>query len=562
MERLENALEQLAPVVDRDPRMTTDGKLIDIRCWKNLEYYTNYKHFPMCEKVENLYSGDYRHRLFGIKGVNTIISGDNEEEAVKFALLLTKKSIEYMITDEEGYYSSYDEDEMYDEGISIAVVDISKISESEKNNCIEIMSVAVNYTNNIFITGIGNSGITTAQMDAIRAARYCFHNVYIMFDERHMNTSLFKILKMQYGFSTVLLENKTDQEYQMFVESLIEVVDQPQYSSNGHEVILSGYDSMMDCIRDIKKKCRGNITEEIIVRYLDCGIDPFEEYEKIRGIERLEQMVGLKSIKQVGKKFMARAREVKLNPRLSMDYQNMLLVGEPGTGKSTVAEIIAEIIEESGIGNGCFVRAETKDLIGQYVGQTAPRVADCFARARGGVLFVDEAGALLDDTEYTKEAIKEFVRYMEQYSDVTVMFAMYPEEAKSFLRLDFGLASRIRHIVKFDNYSNIELYKILDGMLENNGYRLPKGVKDTVFSYIDYTRNITGKNFGNAREMRKLADEIVTELCLRHMRSDINTFDGDIRNSDVKHAVNNLTSQAEITKETKNVIGFVTTHNS
>ena len=578
MKNLEYLMDQRIPVVKREPVMTNDGKLIDIRCWNNLENYYKYSSaYSDCQRVDELHGKDICSRRFTADGVNMILSAANEEEAIKFALIVTKKSIETMMMEEDSYYSSYDEDEMYDEGVSIVVVDISKALDSSKNTYIELMNAAAAYTRNIMITGIGTSGISAQQMEAVKAARYCFHNSFILLDERRTDISMLSVLKMQFGFGTVWLEGKSDQYYADFVSELVEDAGEyveaddvetmlgaeasddkiaELYKKTIDELTYINCDDLPEQIGNIRKKCRGNITEEIVIRYLECGDELFGHYGRLRGMDRLAQMVGLSKVKDIGSKFMARAHEVRLNPKLSMGYQNMILVGEPGTGKSTVASIIAEIIDESGVGNGCFVRAETKDLIGQYVGQTAPRVADCFARARGGVLFVDEAGALLDNTEYTKEAVKEFVRYMEQYSDVTVMFAMYPEEARQFLKLDFGLASRIRHTVHFENYSNLELYRIIEGMLSDSGYTLPKGARKDIYAYIDSARAVAGRHFGNAREMRKLADEIVTELCLRHMRSGFDSFDSNIKHADIRRAVKNLVSQAEITKETKNVIGF------
>ena len=551
MYSLSGLLEEIAPVMT-DSSIMADGKALDIRVWRNTYNYCDYSFLRECQYVIDLYEKDKRNIYFKNNGMRTILSADNKEEAVKTALLLSKQSIENIMDHDENNEYYYDADEIYECGVYVFVLDLSKESDSTRNTYIELMCNAIRYTKNIIITGIGAAGISGKQMEAVETACSCFDNVFVFLDKRIADNSILSQIRVRFGFSLLRLNDNKNEEYERFIDCLLRLYEQ----NNGESFDPYISDHLPEIIQNINKKSRGNFTKETIVRFLESGDVSNASVGEHKGMKRLEKLVGLNEVKHVAKKLLATAYEVRLNQRLSMKHQNMLLVGNPGTGKSTVSEIIAEIIEESGVGNGCFVRVETKDLIGQYVGQTAPRVADCFARARGGVLFVDEAGALLDSTEYTKEAIKEFVRYMEQYPDVIVMFAMYPEEATGFLGLDYGLSSRIRHTISFENYTNDELYRIAKGMLTELGYKLPKGGRKYIDEYITSLRNCVGNRFGNAREMRKLVDEIVTELSLRHLADKLDVFDENVLCDDIRNAADNLLSQAGVTEKPRKTIGF------
>ena len=234
--------------------------------------------------------------------------------------------------------------------------------------------------------------------------------------------------------------------------------------------------------------------------------------------DKLKLMVGLEDAKNAALEFGALAIERAVNTKLKGVRQHMLFFGDPGTGKTTVGELMAEILSETGNSKAVFVTAGRSDLIGRYVGQTAPKVAERFREARGGILFVDEAGFFLsDDTEkgYTAEAIREFVRYMELYDDVTVIFALYKNEVADFLALDDGLKSRIGRLVEFKNYTNEELIEIANHIAFTQGYDIDGDAEEIIVSYLDELREKSGISFGNARDVRKLVESSIIMHAVR-----------------------------------------------
>ncbi len=256
-------------------------------------------------------------------------------------------------------------------------------------------------------------------------------------------------------------------------------------------------------------------------------------------IEELEKLIGLSNVKEIIKDAVALALEQGRNPALTDIHKSMVFVGAPGTGKTTVAELVARIYKDIGVGNGAFVRADRSSLIGKFVGHTSPMVKKKFDEARGGVLFVDEAGFFTQSGTggYVNEAIKEFVRYMENYPDVTVIFAMYDSEAEDFMKLDAGLRSRIANVVKFEDYSCAQLLEIVVYMLTKRGYKLGKAQQQLVKEYLEGV----GSSFGNARGARKLCEAMIVERSRRLMDSDEKEVrDMAMSSSDVKGAISRM----------------------
>lgn len=273
----------------------------------------------------------------------------------------------------------------------------------------------------------------------------------------------------------------------------------------------------------------GNLLdEESIAWYLDqaandrfAGILKASDFKMLamddaKALDVLSNMAGLKDMKEIARECNALLLESLTNEKMSGLHNNMIFYGNPGTGKTTCANLMARLFAETGVKSPVFVSCSRADLIGKYVGQTAPLVAKKFKDARGGVLFVDEAGFFLNQSSggFVDEAIKEFVRYMELYPDVTVIFAMYDREVKGFLSLDDGLSSRISRMVHFPDYSEEELWEITCGMAKDKGYEVEAGCKEIVEKYISARKR--KKSFGNARDIRKLIESCVVVVCLRH----------------------------------------------
>ena len=268
----------------------------------------------------------------------------------------------------------------------------------------------------------------------------------------------------------------------------------------------------------IKKKELFLIDEEDIVG-LEEGLT--EERESGTAAKELDQLIGLASAKEVIRKAVA---SFKMNkrcldlgiPRDKASY-HMVFTGNPGTAKTTVARLLAEILkDEKVLGNGNFVEVGRADLVSGYVGKTASLVKSRFKEAQGGVLFIDEAYSLCDNHRngYGDEAINTIVQEMENNRDkVIVIFAGYPEPMKEFLERNPGMSSRIAFHIRFEDYSVEELCDITKLMLSRKQYEITDAAMDKLSRIYE---NVSRDNdYGNGRFVRKLIEEAEMNLALR-----------------------------------------------
>ena len=283
------------------------------------------------------------------------------------------------------------------------------------------------------------------------------------------------------------------------------------------------------------------------------------DFDESSAAEELESMIGLKAVKMVVEEWCAVTSESMNNKKLSMIHKNMIFTGRSGNGKTTMARMIAKIMAENGVSNGHFSECSRSDLIGKYLGHTAPKVAAKFEAARSGVLFVDEAGFFVKDRNdsFLEEALKEFVRYMEVYPDVMVIFAMYDNEVDEFLEKDIGLRSRISEIVHFDDYTLDELWLIENKMLSDMGYTIDLGCREIFDCYMD--PRMKNQDFGNAREARRLSEACVKAVCVRHMKlkNSRDKHDMKVKKCDMERAVQRLGTDNKKSDTVCNPIGFL-----
>jgi probable Rubsico expression protein CbbX len=188
---------------------------------------------------------------------------------------------------------------------------------------------------------------------------------------------------------------------------------------------------------------------------------------------------------------------------------HMSFTGNPGTGKTTVALRMAEILHRLGyVRKGHLVSVTRDDLVGQYIGHTAPKTKEVLKRAMGGVLFIDEAYYLYrpeNERDYGQEAIEILLQVMEnQRDDLVVILAGYKDRMDTFFRSNPGMASRIAHHIDFPDYSEGELYEIAALMLAKLDYRLDAGAEAALHEYIAKRR--AQPNFANARSIRNALD--------------------------------------------------------
>ena len=188
---------------------------------------------------------------------------------------------------------------------------------------------------------------------------------------------------------------------------------------------------------------------------------------------------------------------------------HMSFTGRPGTGKTTVAQRMSQILHRLGyLRKGHVVSATRDDLVGQYVGHTAPKTKDMLKRAKGGVLFIDEAYYLYkpdNERDYGAEAIEILLQEMENNSnDVVVIFAGYKDRMDTFYGSNPGLSSRGAHHLDFPDYSNTELMAIAELLLNVQQYRFSADAQEAFAEYIERRRLLPF--FANARSIRNAID--------------------------------------------------------
>lgn len=227
----------------------------------------------------------------------------------------------------------------------------------------------------------------------------------------------------------------------------------------------------------------------------------------------LDSMIGLANVKE---ELHQVASMVKFNIRAkrgTTDSINlhMAFTGNPGTGKTTVARLVAEIFYSIGyIKENKLVTCSAKDLVGQYLGQTAPKTAGKCQEAYNGVLFIDEAYQLIpgdgsSHNMYNEECVNELIQQMENNRDkLIVIFAGYTREMQEFMeKANSGLKSRIGKVIEFPDYTMDELMAIFYGLLKKNGFRITEGADRKVREILEDRRQNT-RLFGNARDVRNI----------------------------------------------------------
>ncbi len=188
---------------------------------------------------------------------------------------------------------------------------------------------------------------------------------------------------------------------------------------------------------------------------------------------------------------------------------HMSFTGNPGTGKTTVAMRMAQILHRLGyVRKGHLVAVTRDDLVGQYIGHTAPKTKEVIKKAMGGVLFIDEAYYLYrpeNERDYGQEAIEILLQVMEnQRDDLVVILAGYKDRMNTFFQSNPGMASRIAHHIDFPDYSADELYEISRLMLDKLQYRLSPAAEGALRDYIEL--RMLQPQFANARSMRNALD--------------------------------------------------------
>lgn len=271
--------------------------------------------------------------------------------------------------------------------------------------------------------------------------------------------------------------------------------------------------------------------QEIIEFSVQTGYDPSEDKEinlenflicpkSQIGLSKtpedtLQELIGLTEVKNLLTQQIAfnKVNHLRKQHGIYNDTVNHHLVfsGNPGTGKTEVARLYTKILFNNKIiQENKLVEVGRADLIGEYIGSTAPKVKKVFDDAKGGVLFIDEAYSLIPrhEKDYGHEAIATIIQEMENRRDeVLVIFAGYEDLMKEFLDINPGLSSRISREIRFEDYSSDELFAIIELMISRKQYQLKGDCKHKLYQYLSELER--DSYFGNARYVRKLVDHII-----------------------------------------------------
>lgn len=239
-------------------------------------------------------------------------------------------------------------------------------------------------------------------------------------------------------------------------------------------------------------------------------------------LDSLNELIGLRSIKQdvldtVNLAKMMKERQSRGMKAVPVSL-HLVFTGNPGTGKTTVARILAEQYKKIGVLKlGHLVEVDRSDLVAGYVGQTAIKTQEKIKEAMGGILFIDEAYTLAKEgNDFGQEAIDTILKAMEDHRDeFLVIVAGYSEPMKKFINSNPGLKSRFRKYFDFPDYSAEELIKIFDVMRKKYGYTLTAEAQKAVESIINDITINKAENFANAREIRNLFERIITRQASR-----------------------------------------------
>lgn len=241
-------------------------------------------------------------------------------------------------------------------------------------------------------------------------------------------------------------------------------------------------------------------------------------------LNELNALVGLKKVKSKVRDLIIYQRVQTMRQEKNLHSTkttlHMAFTGNPGTGKTTVARIVGRIYKHIGVlSKGQFIEVSRTDLIAGYQGQTALKVKKVIERARGGVLFIDEAYSITENDHsdsYGRECLTELTKALEDYrDDLVVIVAGYTEPMKKFFASNPGLKSRFNTFIEFDDYNADELEEILISMCSKNDYVLDEEVKKKIHQYFEQQVASKDENFANGRLVRNLYDNLVMNQARR-----------------------------------------------
>jgi len=258
-----------------------------------------------------------------------------------------------------------------------------------------------------------------------------------------------------------------------------------------------------------------------------------KEHEILKEIEEeFSLLVGLDDIKKIIKEIYAwiviNKKREEMGLKAGKQVLHMMFKGNPGTGKTTVARLIAKLFHKVNVlSKGHLIECERADLVGEYIGHTAQKTRDLIKKSLGGILFIDEAYSLGrgGEKDFGKEAIDTLVKHMEDHQhNFVLILAGYSKEMDYFLSLNPGLQSRFPIIIEFPDYSVDQLMEIGNKILEEKQYILSEDARRKLLDHLIYVKSkYYGSKFSNGRYIRNIIEKSIRAQAMRILMK--NQFD-------------------------------------
>ena len=287
-------------------------------------------------------------------------------------------------------------------------------------------------------------------------------------------------------------------------KKMVKLVKKGEYQKL-KEQILQLSEVIEEVNTDIDEKQEKLLVEKALKKYRKENIDIT--------LNKLNNLIGLDNIKlEINKLLKYLIFREKVNDTLNLETPNlhMFFTGNPGTGKTTVARIVGELLYEMGyINNNKVAEITPEKLIAGYVGQTAIKTAEFLKENRGGVIFIDEAYIFAGDAQkYAGEALTEILKELEK-NETIFIFAGYKDEMTNFMQMNPGLTSRIGYYLEYKDYTKEQLYEIFKSKVTKIGFKVDDKLKEKIMNNLESA--ISNENFGNGRYIDKLINKIILE---------------------------------------------------
>ena len=290
----------------------------------------------------------------------------------------------------------------------------------------------------------------------------------------------------------------------------------------------------------------------------------FADYSNFDLEEELSTIIGLKTVKEFIRTqhtvLIAQEKRRKANIMVDVSQSlNMIFSGNPGTGKTTIARVVAKMFKDMGLlKSGHLVETDKGGLVAEYIGQTAKKTEAVFKSALGGVLFIDEAYALSEDgSSFGREAIDTLVKLIEDFrGEIVVILAGYKKDMKEFLKSNSGLLSRFPLEIEFPDYTPQELFEIALFMIKARGFVLDESCIEALNEQIYNLHKLSNAHSGNGRLVRNYLDEVIRRQSARIAIADILPSEMNIITVDDILHKNTTTEVYDLERELSETIGL------